>query len=187
MTTTVPRSSSQLIGTLRTLYFARFAFAAAWAAILVATKPQLGALLTFLVVVYPLVDAAAVSWQLRIDGSAGAPRTTERINVVVSVVVAIALGWASTYSLAAALGIWGVWAAASGLTQLVTAVKRRSAGGQIPQMLSGGISIAAGLAFATQALQGSDSIDSVGGYALLGGVFFLVSAVRLSLSPRSAL
>lgn len=184
MTTTISRSPSQLIATLRGLYFARFAFALVWALILIATKPQVGPLLTALVVIYPLVDAGAVFWQLRSEGRASAPRVSETINVVVSVIVAIALGVASTMSLGAALGVWGVWAALSGLAQLVTAVQRRKAGGQVPQMLSGGISVLAGLSFLAQSLQGADNIASVGGYAILGGIFFLVSAIRLSVVLR---
>jgi len=181
MTTSITRSPAQLLASLRGIYFLRFAFALAWALILITSKPHLGPLLTILLVIYPFVDAGAVYWQLRSEGRASAPRVTETINVAVSVIVAIAVGVASTMSIAATLGVWGAWAAMSGITQLVTAVQRRHAGGQIPQMLSGGISVLAGLSFLAQALQGADNIASIGGYAVLGGLFFLVSAIRVSM------
>lgn len=186
MTTTATRPSTSLLTALRGVYFLRFAFALTWALILLATKPDLGPLLTVLVVIYPLVDAVAVYWQIRSEGDASAPRAVETINVAVSVVVAIAVGVASTLSIAAALGVWGAWAVLSGLSQLITAVRRRSAGGQIPQMFSGGISVLAGISFLAQASNGADTLTSIGGYAILGGLFFLVSAIRLSVGLRAA-
>ena len=51
-------------------------------------------------------------------------------------------------------------------------------------MLSGGISLFAGGAFVAQGLQGSGMIMGVAGYALLGAIFFLVSAIRLSIVLR---
>jgi uncharacterized membrane protein HdeD (DUF308 family) len=168
---------------LRRLYLVRFVFAVAWAALLWTTATTPGPLLTTLLVVYPLFDAAAVLWQLRADHSHGAT-TSQRLNVAVSVLVAVALGWASTVSLAAALVVWGVWAVGAGVPQLITAIRNRQTGGQVPQMLSGGISVLAGLAFLTQGLRGADDIGMVGDYATVGGVFFLISAVRLSLLLR---
>ncbi|MBB5791137.1 hypothetical protein [Jiangella mangrovi] len=186
MTTVESAPLPQLTATLRRLYLVRFAFAAAWAATLLLTAPGTGPLLTVLLVVYPLADAAAVLWQLRSDRHTPGPRVAERINVAVSLAVAIALGWASTVSVAAALGVWGAWAATSGLAQLVAATQRRRSGGQVPQILSGAISVVAGLAFLAQSFQDADSISGVGGYAMLGGIFFLISAIRLSRRHRQA-
>jgi uncharacterized membrane protein HdeD (DUF308 family) len=173
-----------MTSTLHRLYFVRFAFALMWATILVATSPEVGPVLTVLLVIYPLVDAAAVLWQLQDEGRGQAPQMTEIANVGISVAVAVALGWTSTESIGAALGVWGAWAVASGATQLATAIQRRRAGGQIPQILSGAISILAGLAFLTQSFQDATSITPVGGYATLGGLFFLVSAIRLTILHR---
>ena len=50
-------------------------------------------------------------------------------------------------------------------------------------MLSGGISVLAGGSFAASA-SSADSVTQVAGYAVLGGVFFLVSAVRLGRGGR---
>jgi hypothetical protein len=53
-------------------------------------------------------------------------------------------------------------------------------------MLSGGISVLAGLSFLAMGLRGADSIAMVGGYATVGGVFFLISAIRLSVLLRKS-
>ena len=172
--------SSTLSSALRRLYFVRFGFTVVWAALLFATGGAPGLFLTVLLIVYPLFDAASVFWQIRSEGDGRRAKVSEWINVVVSVVVAIVLGWASTVSLSLALTVWGVWAIGAGLPQLITAIRNRRSGGQVPQMLSGGISVLAGGAFAAQGLQGSGMIIGVAGYALVGAVFFLVSAVRLT-------
>ncbi|WP_245594275.1 hypothetical protein [Actinospica robiniae] len=172
---------------LSRLYFIRFAFALVWAVALFPSSKHTGGPLSVLLVIYPLVDAAAVLWQLRAQGRTPGSGAAERINVVVSVLVAIALGWASSVSIADALAVWGVWAAASGITQLVTAVLRRSSGGQVPQILSGGISTLAGVSFLLQASKSPHDMSAVGGYAILGGIFFLISGLRLrSLVQRAA-
>ncbi|MCW2817259.1 MAG: hypothetical protein JWR42_46, partial [Marmoricola sp.] len=52
-------------------------------------------------------------------------------------------------------------------------------GGQWPMILSGGISVLAGGAFIVQSGTPAASLTSLAGYATLGGIFFLVSALRL--------
>ncbi|GAB3398479.1 membrane protein [Schumannella luteola] len=177
-----------LASALRRLYFLRFGFAVVWAIALVAVTSVAapGPLFTTLLIVYPLVDAAAVIWQLRAERGGSSSRVAEWINVVMSVVAAVALGWASTVSIGAALAVWGVWAVVAGISQLVAALLRRRAGGQIPQVLSGGISVFAGLGFLFQGLGGGASATGIAGYATLGGIFFLVSAIRLSVLLRRA-
>ncbi|TPW71502.1 hypothetical protein [Schumannella sp. 10F1B-5-1] len=199
MTTDTPTaaaaSATALAPALRRLYFVRFGFAVVWAAVLIAISAAGAApdiLLGVLVVVYPLVDAAAVLWQLRAGGAedagagAASPHLAEWLNVVMSVVAAIALGIAAASSVGAVLAVWGVWAVLSGVTQLVTAVLRRRSGGQVPLILSGGISVLAGTGFLVQGLGGAASATGIGGYALVGGVFFLIAAIRLSVLLRRA-
>lgn len=172
---------------LRTLYVIRFVFAGLWVGVVFATvAPQTApsALLTILLVIYPLFDAAAVLWQLRADPERGRPKTAEWFNVVVSVVIAVALGIASTSSVSAALAVWGVWAIIAGIPQLVAAIRNRRSGGQIAQMLSGGISVLAGAGFLLQGVQGNGMISGAAGYASLGAVFFLISAIILSVKTR---
>ncbi|GAA4173815.1 hypothetical protein [Gryllotalpicola koreensis] len=184
MTDTAAPSTPTLGTALRRLYFTRFAFAIVWALVLFATSSLTGPVLTVLLVLYPLVDAAAVAWQLRAEGSSASPRIAEWINVVTSVAAAIALGIASASSIGAVLAVWGIWAVVSGAMQLVTALLRRRAGGQVPLVISGAISVLAGFSFALQGLRGATSATSVGGYAILGGIFFLISAIRLSILLR---
>lgn len=179
-----PRSARAFDRDLRRLYVARFVFAVAWAALLLTTSAGTGMLLAVLLVAYPLVDAAAVGWQLRSASPDRGQRVAERANVAVSVVVAVALGWASTVSVAAVLGIWGAWAVAAGVPQLVAAWRTRRSGGQVPQILSGGISVLAGVSFAAMAARGADDLSGIAGYAVLGGIFFVISAIRLGVLLR---
>jgi uncharacterized membrane protein HdeD (DUF308 family) len=174
---------------LRSLYFVRFAFALIWVGIMFATSTKTtepNVLLTILLIVYPLFDAGAVLWQLRANPDHLRSKTPEWIGVAVSIVVAIALGIASSLSIPAALAVWGVWAIVSGAPQLITAIRNRRNGGQVAQMLSGGISLFAGAGFLFQGLQGSSMIVGVAGYAAVGAIFFLISAVLLSVRLRKA-
>ncbi|MDQ0643180.1 hypothetical protein [Microbacterium murale] len=183
-TTSTSASTSTFGTSLRRLYFIRFAFAVVWAGSVFATATMAGPVLTALLVVYPLFDAGAVLWQLRANPDSQRSKAAEWINVVVSVIIAIALGVASTISIAAALAVWGAWAIGAGIPQLIAAIRNRRAGGQVPQMLSGGISVFAGSGFLFQGLQGAGNIAGVAGYATLGAIFFLVSAIRLSMILR---
>lgn len=186
MTQSDSRALAPFSAVLRRLYLTRFAFAVVWAVLLFLTASSAGPLLTALLVIYPLFDAAAVLSQVRSQQRAPGSRTAEWINIAVSAVVAVALGWASTVSIAAALAVWGVWAVGAGIPQLVAALRQRRSGGQVPQILSGGLSVVAGLAFLAQGLQGAGAIGGVGGYALVGGIFFLISALRLNSLLRPA-
>jgi uncharacterized membrane protein HdeD (DUF308 family) len=168
---------------LRTLYFIRFGFALAWAALVFVTGGVASPVLTVLVLVYPLADAVAVFWQLRAEGPGQASRLPEWINVVLSGIAAIALGIVSTISVPAVLTVWGIWAIASGIVQLATAVLRRRLGGQVPLILSGALSVLAGFGFASGAVP---TATGIGGYAIVGGIFFLIAAIRLTVLLRKS-
>jgi len=186
MTATHVSENAPFSASLRKLYFIRFAFAVLWAVVLFTAGSTGGVLLTVLLVVYPLVDAVAVLTQLRAEGAAQASRVPEWANVVVSVAAAIALGIASTMSVSAVLLAWGFWAVTAGAVQLVAAVLRRSLGGQIPLIVSGAISVLAGAGFAAGSGTATNTAG-IGGYAILGGIFFLVAAIRLNvLLPRAS-
>jgi hypothetical protein len=53
-------------------------------------------------------------------------------------------------------------------------------------ILSGGISVLAGASFIAMASRDDASLTSLAGYAVLGGVFFLISAIRLGRAARNA-
>lgn len=184
MTTSAPTTSLSYARALRSLYVVRFAFAIVWVGVLFATSAtatEPNPLLTALLIAYPLFDAGAVLWQLRADPDRSRTKAAEWTGVIVSLVIAVALGIASSISLSAALAVWGVWAIIAGAPQLITAIRNRRNGGQVAQMLSGGISLFAGAGFLFQGLQGGGMIAGVAGYAGVGAVFFLISAIVLSI------
>lgn len=170
---------------LRTVYLIRFAFAIVWAVALFLAGGMGGAPLTVLLVVYPLVDAGAVLWQVRSEGASQASRVPEWINVIVSIVAAIALGFVSTGSVSGVLLVWGLWAVFAGAVQFITALLRRGLGGQVPQIISGAISVLAGAGFAASSANAA-SPTAIGGYAAFGGILFLISAIRLGVLLRRA-
>jgi hypothetical protein len=183
MSTTAAPTTMPLTRTLQRLALTRFAFAVVWAALLAISPDLPDWRLTTLLVVYPLVDAAAVLVELR--ASPTASRASQAANVALSVIAAVALGWASRDSVGAVLAVWGIWAVASGATQLLTGLGRRRIGGQWPLVVSGGLSTLVGLGFVAQSGKDDAALGGAAGYAAAGGVFFLVSALRLGRDARS--
>ncbi|MFI7387296.1 hypothetical protein [Streptomyces sp. NPDC049813] len=168
---------------LRRLYFVRFAFALVWALVMFTLSAKLTPVATVLLVVYPLFDVAAAVVDAR------ASRTTQStvvlyVNMAVSLAAAVAVGIAGASGVPAVLRVWGAWAIVSGLVQLVVAVPRRAMGGQWPMILSGGISVLAGASFVASAGAAEPTLTSAIGYAIPGGVFFLVSALRLGRAAK---
>lgn len=169
--------------TLRKLYFLRFAFAAVWAALLFATADTLGALTATLLVIYPLFDVACAVVDIRSARTTGRPARALYANIALSALTGIGLAVAATSGIPAVLRIWGAWAITAGIVQLVVGITRRHLGGQWAMIASGGISTLAGASFIAQAVKDGASLTSLAGYAFLGGVFFLVSALRLRGEP----
>jgi uncharacterized membrane protein HdeD (DUF308 family) len=175
---------------LRRLYLARFGFALVWAVALVVlagTAPDLGVLTAALLVIYPAVDVAAAVVDVR-SSRASRIAPALHVNTAISAVAAVALAVAATAGVPAVLQVWGVWAVVAGVVQLVVALRRRALGGQWAMIASGALSTIAGTAIFLQAAAADASLTILAGYALLGGIFFLVSALRLrahrSLSAR---
>ena len=166
-------ANANTAGHLRRLYFVRFVFAAAWAGIFAAIGSKIDAGSVTLLILYPAFDVAAASFDAR--------STRDRalyVNIAISTVAAIGLA-AAAADIPAVLRAWGAWAIVAGLVQLFVALqRRRELGGQWAMILSGGISVIAGGGFLGQA-SGATSMKMVAGYAALGGLFFLISAVRL--------
>ena len=175
-TDTVPAES--VAQPLRRLYFVRFAFAIVWAALLFVTASRLGPVSVALLVLYPLFDVAAAVIDAR-TAKAGKPVLALYVNAVISLLAGAGLAFAASGGIPDVLRVWGSWAIAAGVVQLVVAVVRRGLGGQWPMILSGAISVLAGTSFIIQATMDGASLKSLAGYATLGGIFFLVSAVRL--------
>jgi len=53
-------------------------------------------------------------------------------------------------------------------------------------IISGAVSTLAGTAFILRAARDGASLSNLAGYAVLGGIFFLVSALRLGRATRAA-
>lgn len=158
---------------LRRLYFVRFLFAAAWAATFAGLGSSLDAASITLLILYPAFDVAAAVFDAR-----STRNPVLYANIAVSTAAAVGIAIAAADDIPAVLRAWGVWAIVAGLVQLVVALKRRALGGQWAMILSGSISVIAGAGFLAQAGDAT-SMTICAGYAALGGLFFVISAVRL--------
>jgi len=166
-------------GRLRRLYLVRFVFAVVWAVVVLSMASQLGAATVTLLVLYPLVDAAAAVVDARAS-RAGGSVIGQRLTTVVSVLTAVGVAIAATSGIGAVLRVWGAWAVVAGLIQLIIAVRRRRLGGQWALIISGAISVLAGGSFVATAGAADPTLTAAAGYAIPGGIFFLVSALRLN-------
>ena len=169
---------------LRTLYLTRFAFAIVWAMLLLVSSSTLddattlGPLTAVLLVVYPLFDLAAAVIDRGSSHPTGSPSALLVVNMVLSLLAAIGLLLAIRAGASSVLVVWGLWAITAGAVQLVVGLRRRALGGQWAMIASGGISVLAGASFIAQSRE-AGSVTTLAGYAVLGGIFFLVSALRL--------
>ncbi|WP_406094565.1 hypothetical protein [Streptomyces sp. NBC_01013] len=179
MDTLVGTAPTTVPAALRKLYFLRFAFAAVWAALLFATADELSAFAVTLLVVYPLFDVACAIVDIRSARANGQPLRALYVNIALSALTGIGLAAAATSGIPAVLRVWGAWAVTAGIVQLVVGAARRQLGGQWAMIASGAISTLAGASFLAAAGKAGASLDNLAGYAFLGGVFFLVSALRL--------
>jgi uncharacterized membrane protein HdeD (DUF308 family) len=136
-----------------------------------------------LLLIYPAWDAVANVVDARQNG--GLRRNpTQAFNAAVSILTAVAVAIALAASMHAVLGVFGVWAAMSGLLQLATAVRRwKSAGAQWVMIISGAQSAAAGAMFVGLAnAPETPSVANIAPYAAFGAFYFLVSALWLTVS-----
>jgi uncharacterized membrane protein HdeD (DUF308 family) len=163
---------------LRRLYLARFAFALIWAALVAGTGSRLDPLSVTLLVLYPVFDLATAVVDVR-SAKNTKPFVGLYVNMAISLLAGAGIALAASSGIPGILRVWGIWASVSGLIQLVVALVRRTLGGQWPMIISGAISTVAGATFIVQAAQPNASLTTLAGYAVLGGVFFLVSAIRL--------
>lgn len=168
---------------LRLYYFARAAFSVLWVAASFTLGQQTPAIAAVLLIAYPAWDALANYADASQSGGLGRNHT-QGINVIVSLITAVAVAVTLQTSMNAVLAVFGVWAILSGLLQLGTAVRRwTSHGAQWAMILSGGQSALAGGFFIVQArMPAAPSITAIAGYAAVGAAYFLVSAAWLSVS-----
>lgn len=163
--------------TLRTLYYVRFGFALVWAGLLAVTASALTPVSITLLVIYPLFDAAAAVIDFRSSGTAR-PRAPLYVNMALSLITAIGLAVAVPSGIPGVLRVWGVWAITAGIVQLIIAILRHRLGGQWAMIISGAISAVAGTSFILQSGGPNATLLTLAAYATLGGIFFLISAIR---------
>ena len=178
MSTATSASLTSVAPSLRTLYFVRFGFALVWAGLIFVFGSELSLVASILLVLYPLFDLAAAAIDRRTSRST-APSRLLIVNMALSLLAAIGLGIAATSGTPAVLTVWGAWALTAGAVQLAVGINRRALGGQWVMIISGGLSVLVGGAFIAMAAAASEAVTSLGGYATLGGIFFLISALRL--------
>ncbi|MFJ6542580.1 hypothetical protein ACIQMP_18310 [Streptomyces sp. NPDC091385] len=184
-TLTAPSGITRTAFALRRLYFVRFAFAVVWALVMFTMTATLSPLGIVLLVLYPLFDVGAAVVDARSSRTAGSPALLY-VNMAVSLAAAVGVALAAASGIPAVLRVWGAWAIVSGLVQLVVAVPRRTLGGQWPMILSGGISVLAGASFVASAGAEHPMLTGAVGYAVPGGIFFLVSALRLGRAAQES-
>ncbi|WP_439404505.1 DUF308 domain-containing protein [Bradyrhizobium sp. DASA03076] len=172
---------------LKQYYFLRAAFSVAWVVAAFAVASSSPVIAGVLLVLYPAGDAAANLVDALRSGGLSQNRT-QALNVLVSLATTVAVTVALQMSMNGVLGVFGVWAIFAGLLQLGTAIRRwTSFGAQWAMVLSGGQSALAGGFFIFQAATPAvPSIADVAGYAAVGALYFLVSAVWLTVSDWRA-
>jgi hypothetical protein len=168
---------------LQLYYYTRTAFSVLWVAAAFSIGQRSPAAAAVLLAVYPVWDALANYADASRSGGLFVNRT-QAINVAVSLAAAVAVILALRMGMNWVLGVFGVWAILSGLLQLGTAIKRwRSFGAQWAMVLSGAQSALAGAFFIAQAkMPMPPTVSTVAGYALVGALYFFISALWLTVS-----
>jgi uncharacterized membrane protein HdeD (DUF308 family) len=167
------------------LFLIRGLVALAWAAAFSAASDSLTLGAGVLLVLYPGIDVVASLLDARTQPAGSTARRLLGFEVVVSSAAAVALAIAATGSFADVLGVFGAWAAITGVAQLVVALKRRrELGLQVPFLISGGLSTLVGLFYIGQALGDDPKLDVLTVYAAGGGVWFVLQAGVLAWRSR---
>lgn len=168
---------------LKSYYFVRFAFSAAWVAVAFSIAKNVPALAAVMLVAYPAWDALANFIDARRNGGL-APNKTQSLNLIISAITTVAVFVALADSMNSVLAVFGIWAVLSGLFQLATAVRRwKSYGAQWAMILSGAQSALAGVFFVKMAGAAAPvAIVDIAPYAAFGAFYFLVSAIWLTVS-----
>jgi hypothetical protein len=171
----------------------RAVLALAWAAAVIiavgsdvpTTASDLAAGVAALLASYPLIDVVASIAGARYDATS---RNVLRVNAAISTAAVVAIAVTGFGSDAGAtLASFGAWAAISGAIQFGVAIhRRRSVGGQLPMIVSGGLSTIAGLGFIAQSGGNDAHVTYIGGYMALGALLYLLWALRGRAHPRPA-
>lgn len=168
---------------LRTYYALRALVSVVWVAAALTVGPMSPFVAGALLLIYPAWDALANVLDARRSGGLR-HNPTQAFNTAVSglTTVAVAVGLAASMNVV--LGVFGVWAALSGLLQLATAVRRwKHAGAQWVMVISGAQSAAAGAMFLKEAgAAETPNVADIAPYAAFGAFYFFASALWLTVS-----
>jgi len=177
--TSRPLDQSRRVATIRAV------LALTWAAALIiavggdvpTTASDLAVGVAALLASYPLIDVLASIAQARYEG---ASRRVLRVNAAISTAAVVAISVTGFgFDAGATLASFGAWAAISGAIQLGVAIHgRRSRGGQLPMIVSGGLSTIAGLGFIAQSGGNDAHLTYIGGYMALGALLYFIWALR---------
>ena len=167
----------------RQVTVARAGLALVWAAALVVavgskvptTDTELPAAAAVILSSYPLIDVIA-----SLMGAKFADTRALRINAALSAFAVVGISIAAFGSDAGStLAAFGVWAASSGAIQFGMALhRRRTRRGQLPMIISGGLSTLAGLSFVAASRNNEAKLATLAGYMAFGAVLYLWSARR---------
>ncbi|MET7516945.1 DUF308 domain-containing protein [Streptomyces sp. NPDC005480] len=179
---------------LRSLYLIRVIFSLIWVAFVFTTSASLvsadrpSVIAAVLLIIYPLWDVIATLLERRMAGTGtGSTNHVSTINVALGLVTTIGMIIAAFSTIGTALLVFGIWALLSGAIQLVVAIRRRrTIGAQWPMIISGGLSVLAGLNFAAMSASATSGLSTVAGYSAFGAFWFLVSVIVLSIRSRRA-
>jgi uncharacterized membrane protein HdeD (DUF308 family) len=177
----------------RRIVIVRAVLALAWAVALViavgdrvpSTSSDVPIAAAALLASYPAIDViASIAGAVR----TGAFARVLYVNAAIGVLAIVAIGITAFGAEAGAtLAAFGAWAAVSGAIQFAVAIQvRRAAGGQLPMLVSGGLSTIAGLAFLASSGMDDAHLAGVGAYMALGAVLYLLSAHRGQTAPPAA-
>ena len=177
---------------LRTLYFVRAVFSVVWVTLVFAlattvttgTRPT--AIAVVLLTIYPTWDAVATYFDARSTPGA-ASHLPQYVTIVLGLLAAAAILVVIGNGLTPALIVFGVWASLSGAEQLYLGlVRRKPIGGQWPMIISGGLSVLAGISFIVTASAPRTSLTTLAGYSAFGAFWYLVGALLLIRAARKA-
>jgi uncharacterized membrane protein HdeD (DUF308 family) len=187
-----PSSNVRTAGSLRNLYFVRTAFSAVWVALVfvlastVTTGSRPTVIAVVLLTIYPAWDAIATFFDARATPTI-ASHLPQYANIALGLVAAAGVLIAIGSGLTPALIVFGAWASLSGAVQLYLGLRRRRPiGGQWPMIISGGLSVLAGISFIVTASAPKTSLTTLGGYSAFGAFWYLVGALLLIRAARRA-
>ncbi|HEX4444685.1 MAG TPA: DUF308 domain-containing protein [Galbitalea sp.] len=176
---------------LRTLYFIRAGFSVVWVTLVfllastVTTATSPTAIAIVLLVIYPVWDAVATFLDARATPSAPS-HLAQYVGILVGLAAAVVLLIVAA-GLTPMLIVFGAWASVSGAVQLTLALGRRKpVGGQWPMIISGGLSVLAGISFIVTASAPRTSLTTIAGYSAFGAFWYLLCAILLIGAVRRA-